>query len=117
LDLWDVLKRVNLVAETSRPDESTRPATSALPSQTNPVAFDGSTASPARDEDEVRVAIRSLDQEVTECDLLRACALKLMSDRGGQNFSAGQRQLLALARGILKLKFSRVLILDEASAS
>ncbi|GAA5922614.1 uncharacterized protein JCM15063_003362 [Sporobolomyces koalae] len=38
---------------------------------------------------------------------------------GGKNFSAGQRQLLALARGILKLKYSSssILILDESTAS
>lgn len=32
---------------------------------------------------------------------------------GGANWSAGQRQLLALARGLLKLKESNILILDE----
>lgn len=37
---------------------------------------------------------------------------------GGKNLSAGQRQLLALARGMLKLKTeSPILILDESTAS
>ncbi|CED84845.1 Multidrug resistance-associated protein/mitoxantrone resistance protein, ABC superfamily [Phaffia rhodozyma] len=36
---------------------------------------------------------------------------------GGKNFSAGQRQLLALARGLLKLKQSNILLIDEGTAN
>jgi len=46
--------------------------------------------------------ITSLDMEVKE---------------GGKNFSTGQRQLLAIARAILKLENSALLILDESTAS
>lgn len=47
-------------------------------------------------------AIRSLDDNVLQ---------------GGKNLSAGQKQLLCLARGLLKLRKSNVLILDESTAN
>lgn len=49
-----------------------------------------------------RFVVKSLETQVSE---------------GGKNFSAGQRQLLALCRGILKLRSSSILILDESTAS
>ncbi|GMK57331.1 hypothetical protein CspeluHIS016_0401650 [Cutaneotrichosporon spelunceum] len=52
--------------------------------------------------DEERVMIRSLDEPVAA---------------GGKNFSQGQRQLLALARGLLKLRQSSFLIMDESTAN
>ncbi|ODN87389.1 ATP-binding cassette transporter [Cryptococcus wingfieldii CBS 7118] len=53
-------------------------------------------------EEEERVVIKSLEENVAV---------------GGKNFSQGQRQLLALARGLLKLRNSSFLIMDESTAN
>ena len=50
----------------------------------------------------LRDIIDGLDHEIAE---------------GGKNLSSGQRQLVALARGLLKLQTCNILLLDEASAS
>jgi len=124
-DVWDALRRVQMAAPgvsgiTPKPTPGPSRAASPAPSE--------SEASTAAAEETERYVVKSLEMEVTE---------------GGKNFSAGaslslslfpflrfdglltcsicalagQRQLLALARGILKLKSSSILILDESTAS
>ncbi|GAA5842131.1 hypothetical protein JCM9279_002796 [Rhodotorula babjevae] len=98
-DVWDALRRVQMAAPgvsgiTPKPTPGQSRAASPDPTE--------SETSTAAAEETERYVVKSLDMEVTE---------------GGKNFSAGQRQLLALARGILKLKSSSILILDESTAS
>lgn len=68
-----------------------------------PASIHGSSSTTVADDaEDARFVVKDLDALVTE---------------GGKNFSAGQRQLLSLARGILKLSASSILILDESTAS
>ncbi|GAA6043182.1 hypothetical protein JCM8097_008715 [Rhodosporidiobolus ruineniae] len=95
-DCWNALQRVQMAAPeatgiTPRPTPGPSRAASVHSDESGTVA-----------EATERYVVKSLDMLVTE---------------GGKNFSAGQRQLLALARGILKLKTSSILILDESTAS
>lgn len=118
--LWDVLRRVQMASPTQATPTASRP--------TSDAGSDEGTVT-LEDADE-RYVVKSLSMEVKE---------------GGKNFSAGtksllfvrnwlrrseltpaahlpfpgQRQLLALARGMLKLKYSSssILILDESTAS
>ena len=88
---WDALKRVHLVAESS-----------SLPleidaSENSVDSADGGERSQSEN---TKVAAITLDSEVSA---------------GGKNFSEGQRQLLAMARAILRR--SAIVILDEATSS
>ncbi|GAA5908059.1 uncharacterized protein JCM6883_004104 [Sporobolomyces salmoneus] len=93
--LWDVLHRVQMASLTAATPVASRPVSDAGSDEEGTVTLDDA---------EERFVVKSLSMEVKE---------------GGKNFSAGQRQLLALARGMLKLKYSSssILILDESTAS
>lgn len=86
--LWMVLQRCKL-ASTATPGASLAPTRPGSPADGRPIQEGPSV-------------FTSLDAPI---------------EQGGRNLSAGQRQLLALARGLLKMRDSRILILDESTAN
>jgi ABC-type multidrug transport system fused ATPase/permease subunit len=60
-------------------------------------------------------ALQAVDLAGKETSRVKSLDMDVME--GGSNFSAGEKQLIALARGLIKLQSSALVILDEASAS
>ncbi|KAJ1722245.1 hypothetical protein LPJ53_003318 [Coemansia erecta] len=97
--LWDALKRSHLVRDNALADSSALPSPSATqpPTPLDADIVEGGTAGQL---DRMAGIFSSLDNEIKE---------------NGQNLSLGQRQLVALARALVRR--SRLIIMDEATAS
>ncbi|KAJ9102556.1 hypothetical protein QFC21_002957 [Naganishia friedmannii] len=102
LELWEVLRQCGMASRnTPGASRIASQAVSRVGSVQSNLGQPDSVTDTATEVDE-RISIKSLDEMVA---------------KGGANFSAGQRQLLALARGMLKLKYSPILVLDESTAN
>lgn len=106
-EIWEALRQCGLGSRTPAASRAASRAPSRAPSRaaSRKDLTKVANADAGSDADswvEERVVIRSLDEPVAV---------------GGKNFSQGQRQLLALARGLLKLRSSSFLIMDESTAN